>query len=105
MHQGDAYLRSTANHFMFDNFRLGELIAQGVAEAQARLCDGKSSSKHLAILPIVDVDFVSHVKWADAVILGSSSIYGNVAGPLLTHIEKTWDWSADCSAKVRACIL
>ncbi|KAK3279209.1 hypothetical protein CYMTET_12895 [Cymbomonas tetramitiformis] len=82
--------------------RLGEWIMAGVREGVSENC-GVASESTLKLLPIEHVDFQEHIAdWADVVVLGSPTYYGNPAPEALARIEQNWNWSYDCSRKVGA---
>lgn len=82
--------------------KLGEWIMAGVLEGVSEICEDTSGS-NIKFLPIEQVDFQDHVAdWADLVVLGSPTYYGNPAPEALARIEQNWNWSYDCSRKVGA---
>mmetsp|Transcript_30763 Transcript_30763/g.42610 ORF Transcript_30763/g.42610 Transcript_30763/m.42610 type:complete len:146 (+) Transcript_30763:97-534(+) len=84
-----------------------ELAGMVVAGAQAEQWSqwgAQASQGKVLLLPIHEVEFQTHVvEWADAVLLGSPAHYGNVAGPLLEQVQRTWDWNADLTHKIYHC--
>jgi len=90
-------------HTQTNNTRaLAEIIASGVTSAQEKLCGGGDVSANLKLIEIEQLNFTRDVvEWADAVLLGSPTHYGNVASAVLKHVEDTWDYvSYDLSTKI-----